>query len=43
MRCLHERHFSEKKGYPATPKTADEVIRKRRLKLGLKQTGDSGQ
>ena len=30
-------HFTEKKGYPANPKTVGEMIRKRRLDLGLRQ------
>ena len=30
-------HFREKKGYPANPKTIGEMIRKRRLDLGLRQ------
>jgi len=38
VRCLHGPYFTEKKGYPATPKTVGEAIRKRRLDLGLKQT-----
>jgi len=38
VRCLHGPYFTEKNGYPATPKTIGEAIRKRRLDLGLKQT-----
>jgi transcriptional regulator with XRE-family HTH domain len=30
-------HFTEKKGYPTDPKTIGEMIRKRRLDLGLRQ------
>ena len=38
VRCLHGPYFTKKKGYPATPKTIGEAIRKRRLDLGLTQT-----
>ncbi|MDR3405055.1 MAG: helix-turn-helix transcriptional regulator [Chthoniobacter sp.] len=30
-------YFTEKKGYPTSPKTIGEMIRKRRLDLGLRQ------
>jgi hypothetical protein len=38
MRCPIGPHFTEKKGYPADPKTIGEMIRKRRLDLGFRQT-----
>jgi transcriptional regulator with XRE-family HTH domain len=37
VRCPIGPHFTEKKGYPADPKTIGEMIRKRRLDLGLRQ------
>ena len=37
VRCPHGLYFTEKKGYPASPKTIGEMIRKRRLDLGLRQ------
>src|SRR5579864_5880421 len=37
VRCSHGPYFTEKKGYPANPKTIGEMIRKRRLDLGLRQ------
>jgi len=38
VRCPHGPYFTEKKGYPASPKTIGDMIRKRRLDLGLRQT-----
>lgn len=38
VRCLISPYFTEAKGYPASPKTIGEMIRKRRLDLGLRQT-----
>jgi len=37
VRCLVGPYFTEKTGYPANPKTIGEMIRKRRLDLGLGQ------
>ena len=37
MRCPIGPHFTEKKGYPACPKNIGEMLRKRRLDLGLRQ------
>ena len=37
VRCSIGPHFTEKKGYPTDPKTIGEMIRKRRLDLGLRQ------
>jgi len=37
MRSRFGPHFTEKKGYPTHPKTIGEMIRKRRLDLGLRQ------
>lgn len=37
MRSRFGPHFTEKKGYPTDPKTIGEMIRKRRLDLGLRQ------
>ena len=37
VRCPHGPHFRQVKGYPAVPKTIGEMIRKRRLDLGLHQ------
>ena len=37
LRCPWGPYATEKKGYPATPKTLGEEIRKRRLDLNLKQ------
>ena len=37
VRCLISPYFTETKGYPASPKTIGEMIRKRRLDLGLRQ------
>lgn len=37
MRCPIGPYFTEVKGYPATPKTIGEMIRKRRLDSGLRQ------
>jgi len=36
-RCSQGPYFKEKTGYPTSPKTIGEAIRKRRLDLGLKQ------
>jgi transcriptional regulator with XRE-family HTH domain len=37
VRCPIGLYFTEKKGYPADPKSIGEMIRKRRLDLGLRQ------
>ena len=37
VRCPHGPYFTEKTGCPASPKTVGEMIRKRRLDLGLRQ------
>jgi transcriptional regulator with XRE-family HTH domain len=37
VRCPIGPYFTEKKGYPTSPKTIGEMIRKRRLDLGLRQ------
>jgi DNA-binding XRE family transcriptional regulator len=37
MRCPHGPYFTQKKGYPANPKTIGDAIRKRRLDLNLRQ------
>jgi transcriptional regulator with XRE-family HTH domain len=37
MRCPHGPYFTQVKGYPTTPKTVGEAIRKRRLDLNLRQ------
>ena len=37
VRCPIGPYFTEKTGYPASPKTVGEMIRKRRLDLGLRQ------
>ena len=37
VRCLISPYFTEKTGYPASPKTIGEMVRKRRLDLGLRQ------
>ena len=37
LRCPWGPYSTEKKGYPATPKTMGEEIRKRRLDLNLRQ------
>jgi DNA-binding XRE family transcriptional regulator len=37
VRCLIGPYLTEKKGYPTSPKTVGEMIRKRRLDLGLLQ------
>jgi transcriptional regulator with XRE-family HTH domain len=37
MRSPQGPYFTEVKGYPASPKTIGEEIRKRRLDLGLRQ------
>jgi transcriptional regulator with XRE-family HTH domain len=37
VRCPIGPYFTEKKGYPTSPKTIGEMIRKRRLDLGLLQ------
>lgn len=37
VRCPIGCYFTEKKGYPANPKTIGEMIRKHRLDLGLLQ------
>ena len=37
LRCSHGPYFTQVKGYPATPKTVGEAIRKRRLDLNLRQ------
>jgi transcriptional regulator with XRE-family HTH domain len=37
VRCPHGPYLTEKKGYPTSPKTIGEMIRKRRLDLGLRQ------
>lgn len=37
VRCPHGPYFTEKTRYPTSPKTIGEMIRKRRLDLGLRQ------
>ena len=37
MRCPHGPYFEQMTGYPIIPKTISEMIRKRRLDLGLRQ------
>ena len=37
VRCAQGLYFTETKGYPASPKTIGEMIRKRRLDLGVRQ------
>ena len=37
VRCPHGPYFKEKTGYPTSPKTIGEMIRKRRIDLGLRQ------
>ncbi|MDR3402026.1 MAG: helix-turn-helix transcriptional regulator [Chthoniobacter sp.] len=37
VRCPIGPYFTEKTGYPTSPKTVGEMIRKRRLDLGLRQ------
>ncbi len=37
VRCPIGPYFTEKNGYPTSPKTIGEMIRKRRLDLGLRQ------
>ena len=37
MRCPHGPYFEQMTGYPTVPKTIGEMIRKRRLDLGLRQ------
>ena len=37
VRCLIGPYLTEKKGYPTSPKTVGEMVRKRRLDLGLRQ------
>ena len=37
VRCPHGPYFRQVKGYPTVPKTIGEMVRKRRLDLGLRQ------
>src|SRR5205823_1575067 len=43
VRCLMGPYLTERKGYPTSPKTVGEMIRKRRLDLGLLQREAAAQ